>query len=145
MDAGNPGASYVWSNNGTVIDGQTGQTLTVNYGGTFTVVVTDANGCTGTDLAIITELDCEVEVVIPNVFTPDNGDGLNDVFFIKNLDKNPNAQLMIFSRWGLEVFSSSNYQNDWNGNDLPDGTYFYTLVLQNGKDYKGALKLIRKK
>lgn len=145
MDAGNPGATYVWANNGTIISGQTGQTLTVNYGGSFTVLVTDANGCTGTDQLTVSELDCEIEVIIPNVFTPDNGDGLNDVFFIKNLDANPNSKLVIFNRWGLEVFSSSNYQNDWNGNDLPDGTYFYTLILQNGKDYKGALKLIRKK
>jgi gliding motility-associated-like protein len=133
--------SYSWTSSGTIVG--SGPTLDVTVYGTYDVIVTDADGCTGADQVIIDQAPCEVD--IPNVITPDNGDGKNDVFFIKNLDTNPNSQLMIFNRWGNEVFSSSNYQNNWDGDDLPDGTYFYTLVLQTGKDYKGTVKIIREK
>ncbi|MEW6469998.1 MAG: PKD domain-containing protein [Bacteroidota bacterium] len=43
LNAGNPGLSYLWSNSATT------QTITVYAGGSYSVVVTDANGCTGTD------------------------------------------------------------------------------------------------
>ncbi len=48
LDAGNPGATYLW---GT---GATTQTITVSAGGTYSVVVTDANGCTATDAINVT-------------------------------------------------------------------------------------------
>ena len=84
---------------------------------------------------------CDVE--IPNIFTPGNGDNKNDVFFIKNLEANPNSTLKIFNRWGNVVFESGNYQNNWDGDDLPDGTYFYSLSLKSGKSYQGTVKLLR--
>jgi hypothetical protein len=48
LNAGNPGSTYLWSNSATT------QTITVNASGTYSVVVTDANGCTGTDAINIT-------------------------------------------------------------------------------------------
>jgi len=42
-------ASYIWSN------GATTENITVNTGGTYTVTVTDANGCTGTDDFVVTQ------------------------------------------------------------------------------------------
>lgn len=48
LDAGNPGASYLWSNSSTT------QTITVSNTGTYAVTVTDANGCTGTDVINVT-------------------------------------------------------------------------------------------
>ncbi|MBI4931182.1 MAG: T9SS type A sorting domain-containing protein, partial [Bacteroidetes bacterium] len=48
LDAGNPGDTYLWS------DASTDQTLTAFSTGTYSVVVTDANGCTGSDAADIT-------------------------------------------------------------------------------------------
>jgi gliding motility-associated-like protein len=66
-----------------------------------------------------------------NIFTP-NGDGHNDVFFFKNLHFYPGAELFIFNRWGNKVFHQANYTNDWDGGDLPAGTYFYMLDLKDG-------------
>jgi gliding motility-associated-like protein len=134
-------ATYDWTSNGYVVGN--GPTYEVTAYGTYEITVTDNNGCRNSDDILIAEAPCEI--TIPNVITPDNGDGLNDVFFIKNLDTNPNSQLVIYNRWGNEVYSTSNYLNNWDGDDLPDGTYFYVLVLQTGKDYKGTLKLIREK
>ncbi len=138
LDAGNAGSSYVWSLNGSIIS-ETGQTITPAASGVYTVEVTDPNGCRGQDDVTISPCD----VVIPNIFTPGNGDNKNDVFFIKNLEANPNSALKIFNRWGNIVYESGNYQNNWDGDDLPDGTYFYSLNLQSGKSYQGTVKLLR--
>ncbi len=70
--------------------------------------------------------------IIPNSFSPD-GDGVNDYFEIPCA--RGYAQIDIFNRWGIEVYKNDAYQNDWNGTyngeSLPDGTYFYMLSYNN--------------
>ncbi|MFD0941344.1 T9SS type B sorting domain-containing protein [Pedobacter boryungensis] len=76
------------------------------------------------------------DVVVPNVITP-NGDGRNDVFKIDGLELHPNHTLFIFNRWGNEVYRSNGpYKNDWNGNGLNEGTYYYLLKIKekNGSE-----------
>ena len=52
---------------------------------------------------------------VSQAITP-NGDGINDVWFIDNIDRYPNAKIWVYSRWGIEVFHSpANYRNQWNG------------------------------
>ena len=85
------------------------------------------------------------EVFIPNVITP-NGDGKNDQFRITRLSSFPNSELMIFNRWGNMVYRSANYQNDWDGRGLNEGTYYYALLLNtpSGKvRYSGWVQLLR--
>ncbi len=70
---------------------------------------------------------------IPNYFTP-NGDADNETFFVDCLENNfPENTILIFNRWGDEVYSAEPYNNDWDGkrdgDDLPAGTYFYLLNL----------------
>ena len=88
---------------------------------------------------------------IPEGFSP-NGDGINDVFFIRGIDNYSNNAFSVFNRWGDKVFSASNYQNTWDGkatmgtrvggDELPVGTYFYTLDLGNGSPvFKGTIYL----
>lgn len=48
LNPGNPGASYLWSTNATT------QTITVNQAGIYSVLVTLANGCTGSDSRTVT-------------------------------------------------------------------------------------------
>ncbi|MDC0485627.1 BspA family leucine-rich repeat surface protein [Flavobacteriaceae bacterium] len=79
-------------------------------------------------------------LIIPNAFSPD-GDGINDMWTIRGgLSENyPNNQIRIFNRWGVSVYETKGYQNDWNGSNynssgstssnLPVGTYFYLLDL----------------
>ena len=116
-----------------------------------------------------------VKLKIPNVFTP-NGDGVNDYFIISlekgNDSSNSNnsgsrgrrdsefeyegyeplssyyekSDLTIFNRWGRIVYQSSDYQNDWDGGDLSDGTYFYVLKchgLKNDATYQGSVMIIK--
>ncbi len=79
------------------------------------------------------------DLFVPNVFTP-NRDGRNDFFEI--LYDEP-LQLKIFNRWGNELFSSENYQNDWNGADLAGGVYYYELHLPNQETCKGWVHLLK--
>jgi gliding motility-associated-like protein len=87
-------------------------------------------------------------LVIPNIFTP-NGDGKNDVFEIPGLNTYSENELTIINRWGSNVYQKTNYQNDWAGQGLPEGTYYYLLRVKNNKNnwdvYKGYLTLVRSK
>jgi gliding motility-associated-like protein len=81
----------------------------------------------------------------PNVITP-NGDGINDIFEIENLPEN--TEVIILNRWGNVVFSSDNYQNNWDGKDtsgkeLVDGVYTYKFNTKEGKVGHGFLHLVK--
>jgi gliding motility-associated-like protein len=83
------------------------------------------------------------EVRVYTAFSP-NGDGYNDFFEIDNIILHPNAELTIFNRWGQEVYKAKGYRNNWAGEDLPDGTYYYVLDLKNGNPVlKGYVTLLR--
>lgn len=113
-----------------------------------------------------------VKLKIPNVFTP-NGDGYND-YFIISLDGGSDmphgdgkgfrdegleyegyeplssyyesTELTIFNRWGRIVYHSNDYQNDWDGGGLSDGTYFYVLKchgLKNDATFQGSVMIIK--
>ncbi|HWY98353.1 MAG TPA: gliding motility-associated C-terminal domain-containing protein [Bacteroidia bacterium] len=80
---------------------------------------------------------------IPNIFTPGSGDK-NSSFVILNLEKYPESNLQLFNRWGQKIYYSQNYQNNWTGDNEPDGTYFYILTLENQEVKKGFVTLVRK-
>jgi len=113
-------------------------------GDSFTYVICDELGC---DTAMVTIYILCDELVIYTGFSPNN-DNINETFQILGLEGLPeNNNLIIFNRWGNQVFNTRNYQNDWrgtwNGKDLPDGTYFY--VFNDGRDniYSGYIQLHR--
>lgn len=73
----------------------------------------------------------------PNFITM-NGDGTNDAFYVQNLDNFDKVSLTIVDRWGITVFHSDNYKNDWKGLDnsgkqLTEGVYFYTVTPESEK------------
>lgn len=98
----------------------------------------------------------EQDLVFPNVITP-NGDGINDVFAIENLNTNINPEdpdgyrnnrLQVFDRWGKKVYDAKNYDTYANsgtiypgtqifdGSGLSDGVYYYSFY------YKGKAKTV---
>lgn len=85
----------------------------------------------------------EIELTIPNVFTPD-GDGINDCFHI-NYDIRPQfLSIEIFNRNGQKVYSSKNPDFKWAGSDCRPGTYFYTILYSDGKSAKKISGFIHK-
>ncbi|OMP80840.1 hypothetical protein BW716_02185 [[Flexibacter] sp. ATCC 35208] len=127
-------------------------TATVNNGDTIKNTMNcdpNESGCEGKTVTSITVQGGKPGLFVSNVVTP-NGDGKNDYFYIRNLDEYPDSKLYIFNRWGAQIYYSNNYQNDWKGTGLAEGTYFYRIELHNttgGVDtyttYKGWVMIIR--
>lgn len=83
---------------------------------------------------------------IPNVFTP-NGDGINDFFVILGSEQCTKRQLTVRDRNGKTVYHANLYENNWDGGDCPDGTYFYQFTfgyLQLEETLQGSVTIIRK-
>ncbi|HEX8328202.1 MAG TPA: gliding motility-associated C-terminal domain-containing protein [Hymenobacter sp.] len=78
-----------------------------------------------------------------NIITP-NRDGQNDVLVIDNVQLYPGNTFTVFNRWGREVYSTTNYQNNWGGDaNTPAGTYFYLLKLPNGTSLKNWFEVVK--
>lgn len=84
----------------------------------------DDKGCN-----VVLEREVQVqELFVANAITP-NGDGDNDQWYVEPF-LYP-ASLRVINRWGQEVYYTGDYQNDFNGNGLQAGVYFYELVIEN--------------
>ena len=123
-------------------------TVTGYIVGVNPVIWTVSNGvCVARDTVFITldtPTNCTDNIEMPTAFSP-NGDGKNDDFLIKGLDKFPDNTLVVFNRWGNEIFAKDSYYRDWkgegpNGEALPDGTYFAVLKVKNFKGSELILK-----
>lgn len=96
--------------------------------GIYTITFTDQCGATAS-----TTLRTEIcETLVPTIFTP-NGDGKNDRFEIKGIQGYRGSRVQIFDRWGKLVLDDEDYKNDWDGNGLPDGTFYYIFTRSDGK------------
>lgn len=126
--------TFVWNDFFEVND------LEVTKTGKYILKATNACGTTS-DTILITFKYCG-NVDIPNIITP-NDDGINDIFYIKGI-YDANWQLEIYNRWGNLVYISYNYQNNWCGQNQPDGTYYYILSKQEAI-YNGFITIVRKK
>ena len=118
--------------------------------GTIIDSLLNVNGC---DSIVKNELivyDCEL--IIPSAFTPDN-DLVNDNWELHNIDLYfPSNIVSIYNRWGQKIFESirgSYSENPWNGKfkgeDLPVGSYYYTIELNEAKmeNKSGSVSIIR--
>ncbi len=114
--------------------------------GVYTLLVEDSNGCTVEEsFDLITDCigaDCFKG---KRVITPNN-DNKND-FFTISCANSSDYSLQIFDRWGVLVYSTSNYTNDWmgidlEGNEVPEGAYFWVLDIGQ-RIYRGTVTLLR--
>lgn len=105
------------------------------------IKVTDDNNCIDSTCTILSVVPAEV--IIPNIITA-NGDGINDLLVFKYLEFYPDNELSVLNRWGNTVLFEEGYKNDWNGDDLTEGTYFFLLKIPEiGKEYQGFFQLER--
>jgi gliding motility-associated-like protein len=82
----------------------------------------------------------QCSIFIPNIFTP-NMDDKNATFWIEGLFGFPNSALTVYNRWGGEVYHSDDYSGNWDGDDLPSGTYYYVLNRSDGEDFSGYVHI----
>jgi gliding motility-associated-like protein len=116
---------------------------------TTTYVVTATHlsaGCSNSDSVVV---EVVAKLFVPTAFTP-NGDGINDRWYIPGLQIYPDAEVMIYNRWGQEILRSKNYNNNpWNGEQnnraLPAGAYTYMIRLNNDRRelLRGVIHLVR--
>ncbi|HRE95568.1 MAG TPA: gliding motility-associated C-terminal domain-containing protein, partial [Flavobacteriales bacterium] len=130
---GTGGVFYAWTPAGslsdpTIADPIANPTTTTTY----TLTVSDAFGCFGTDQVTIFVIDTTTPpmpntIIIANYMSL-NGDGLNDVWNIMNIEYFPENEVTVFNNQGMVVYEKSTYDNSWdgkfNGDQLPDGSYF---------------------
>ncbi|WP_164122210.1 gliding motility-associated C-terminal domain-containing protein [Sphingobacterium sp. xlx-130] len=98
---------------------------------TYPYTICELLNPTNCDQAVATVVITAEDIFIPNAITP-NGDGKNDFFEIRGWEAYERIELVVFNRWGNEVFRNNTYDNRWNGSGLSDGTYYYILKLING-------------
>jgi gliding motility-associated-like protein len=143
---GSGGAFYAWSPGSSLNDSTIAQPMATPAETTlYILTVSDINGCSDVDSIEIT-LDENISFNVPNLITP-NGDGFNDTWIIPNILSFPDNSMVIVNRNGQVVFEMTGYDNTWdgtfNGNTLPDGTYYYVLEIE-GTDNpkKGAINIV---
>jgi len=164
------GAVYNWTNDNTSIglpasgSGNINPFTATNTGASTelaTITVTPSfGGCEGIPVTFTIEVtnDCNpidptIDFNIPEGFSP-NGDGINDLFVIRGIDRFPSNSFVVFNRWGDKLFEANPYTNTWDGtsstgiriggDELPVGTYFYVLDLgDESAIYKGTIYLNR--
>ncbi len=133
-------SQYQWQDNST------SPQYKVTMPGTYWVNVMDTSGCMSADTVVISPGNC-LSGKIPNTFTP-NGDGINDTWQIKGLQSYPQCIVLIYNRWGQQVFSSIGYSKPWDGEyggkPLPTGVYYYVITLgSSGPPLGGFVTVIR--
>lgn len=115
---------------------------TYNDIGTYpvTLYTTNINGCTDSISSSVEVVDL-ITKYIPNAFTPNKNDR-NDIFNIYSHGISPdNFELLIFDRWGKQVFKTTDRNEGWNGavnnvgEVMENNTYVYRLNYKeiNGK------------
>ncbi len=124
----------------------------------YVVEITDEEGCIVTDTVflkgIITE-NKDVNIDIPNIFTPNN-DQSNDIFYIKSNISGITYEMYIYDRWGENIFyakdlhvneSIEGWDGNFKGKKVNLGVYVYLIIVDFGNDkkenYAGDVLLLR--
>ena len=132
-------STYTFSLDG--LNYQTSPIFTQLNEGEYTLYVKDTKGC-GISTAPFFLLD------YPRFFTP-NGDGINDFWYIKNLNQriSGNGFITIFDRYGKLIYQINPQNQVWdgtfNGSPLPSSDYWFQFQLDDGKIIKGHFSLKR--
>jgi gliding motility-associated-like protein len=147
LNAGFTSGGTFSSTIGLTIDASTGEidlagSTPGNYTITYTVNVNPSTCLlAGSSVNTIVIEDCTIPTIPKGISV--NGDGSNDFFVLSNVTK-----LTIFNRLGMKVYSRNNYTDEWggqsdDGDELPDGTYYYSIDFNGGQNRTGWIYLSR--
>ncbi|NRB59700.1 MAG: gliding motility-associated C-terminal domain-containing protein [Winogradskyella sp.] len=131
--------SVAWLLDDVYIDGASGLILdSVLVEGDYSAEITfNASGCSTIVTAFVEELE---SCIFPEGISPGVSPGFNDSFDLSSFNV---TRLEIYNRNGTLVYSKNNYSNEWvgqtnDGEELPVGTYFYTVVYDGGAKQRSA-------
>jgi gliding motility-associated-like protein len=150
IDSTTGATSYYWTfGNGTTSTAFDPYVQYIVAGDYIVTLVASNAGCSDTARETVQVTNA---LIIPNVFTPNAGNGINDVFHVTFTDAKT-YNIEIFNRWGQRVFTSDSPNTDWDGRSgggvmESDGIYYYeiTATTFEGKtvNYHGYVQLISK-
>ncbi|TAE00815.1 MAG: gliding motility-associated C-terminal domain-containing protein [Bacteroidetes bacterium] len=113
----------------------------------YTVKASGINGCGTAKITVKVNINYSL-AASSNVLSP-NGDNVNDVWLVENIENHPSAVVQIFDRWGILVYESFKFTKwdgkDKSGNNLPDGAYYYTIsnLLEGNAPISGFINIVR--
>ena len=125
--------SFTWQ------DGSEGTSFQADTFGTYWLKVENTCGVSIDSITFTREVFSDIQTY--NYISPDSGDEFNQFFILD--ERLTGSKLVVFNRWGKEVFSSLNYQNDWDGAGLASGIYFYTVASECIEPLKGVVTIMR--
>ncbi|PJJ79990.1 PKD domain-containing protein [Mucilaginibacter auburnensis] len=136
--------TYLWSPS-TGLNNSKISNPTASPQNNTTYTLTVSNGICNVSATVIINVLPPIEA--PNTFTP-NGDGINDIWIIRNIEKHPDAVVDVFNRYGANVFHSKSYNIPWDGrfnsSYVPTGAYYYIISFSGSKkQITGSLTVIR--
>ncbi len=140
LNAANSGGN--WSADcADCIDQENQQLIAENLSIGEYLITYNVDGLCGDEQSEIIEV-VPCDIVVPNVFTPNN-DGVNDDLEFTNLQYFNGASLRVYNRWGQVVYESDAYKNNWKAEGISDGTYFFTLLVPNLIELQGEITILR--
>ncbi len=140
----NGGTRYLWApsaslNNDTIYNPIANPNQTTSY----RVIVRDVNNCSAIDSVLITVVSCEAsQLFIPTAFSP-NGDGDNDMLYVRAPACITAFRMQVYDRWGELVFETTDRLTGWDGTfrgkemDPAVFVYYLTATLSNGQKISG--------
>jgi gliding motility-associated-like protein len=134
---------YLWAPECSIMNGEAEKVFTIDF------ITTDKNCGAASDtttVQVTVKNDGESEMPeLPNVITP-NGDGKNDCLVLENLPagncENQFKDVVIYNRWGKQVYYSRVRNQNWCPTDISAGYYYY-VISYTQKTFKGGLNVIK--
>jgi gliding motility-associated-like protein len=145
--------SWLWNfGDGSPADTGVNPIHTYSAPGNYNVclIASNLSGCSDTACNIVRIDEGLFVIYIPNAFTP-NQDGTNDFFTASGLGIT-DFELIIYDRWGLDIYKTGNMQSGWNGiladgKAAPMGVYLYLILVKDplgvDRQFAGKISLIR--
>ena len=126
------GANYSWSPSiGLSCSNCPNPTASPTETTTYTVIISDDNGCQTTASVTVTVESSCVDIFVPTIFSPNN-DGNNDIMCVYGSCISA-INFEVFNRWGEKVFETTDPEACWdgkqNGKELNSGVYIFKVVV----------------
>ncbi|MBN1953183.1 MAG: gliding motility-associated C-terminal domain-containing protein [Bacteroidales bacterium] len=111
-----------------------GGQIILNAVGIYTHIHINEYGCSDTARIRVTS-DCEPQLHVPEAFTPNNGDQLNDVLTLYGLFSS--LDFRVYSPSGILLFQTTEdplifWDGTYEGHDMPPGSYYWSAVFSEG-------------
>jgi gliding motility-associated-like protein len=140
LDAGSGMESYLWNT------GEISAAIVIDTNGMYSVSMVSPAGCQGKD-SVYVRITSELPpmcLYIPNAFTP-NGDELNDTFKAIAACPIRDFKMLIFNRWGEELYEAYDISQGWdgtkNGVKLPGDAYVYKITYRESNIHDGPERM----